>query len=73
MSEPRDVNTDAPREPLSDERIKEIIEADAVEYERVEDEQRAQRLAGRICFCCDKPLPADHAGDECAECAATEL
>lgn len=68
MSELRPFNTDAKREPLSAERIEEIIAEDRVLSEAADDEARKARLAGLRCSCCDEPLPADHLGPECAEC-----
>jgi hypothetical protein len=54
---------------LSDEQIAKIIRDDAEAYAKAEEAARAERLTGRRCMCCDEPLPAGHAGDECATCA----
>lgn len=55
--------------PLSDEEIQKIIADTEAEAQRTDDVRRAERLSGLRCSCCDEPLPAGHAGTECASCA----
>jgi hypothetical protein len=53
--------------------VDEEIVRDHAEYTRTEDAQREARLAGRLCPCCDKPLPAGWPGPDCADCAELAL
>lgn len=53
---------------MSDEEIEASIDDEAA--------NRADRLAGTRCFCCDAPLPASliiAGATECAECAEIEV
>jgi hypothetical protein len=49
--------------------VMEAIKRDHDESAETDDETRAARLAGKLCACCDKPLPADWSGPDCAGCA----
>lgn len=49
--------------------IDEAIRRDHAEYAAAEAELRTGRLEGRLCSCCDAPLPANWQHDECATCA----
>ena len=59
--------------PLSDARIAEIVEEVRAQMAEAERRAAAERLSGLRCTCCSKPLPKDHAGGECASCAAIPL
>ena len=59
--------------PLSDARIAEIVAEVRAEMARADERRAAERLSGLRCTCCSKPLPKDHAGGECASCAAIPL
>jgi hypothetical protein len=53
--------------------IEQTILADKAESDRTDDARRLDRLSGLRCACCDAPLPAGHAGPECAECASIDF
>lgn len=55
-------------EPLSDERLNEIVEEVTAEQEAA-DEARAKAVAaGTRCSCCDAPMPPGPPGRECDAC-----